>query len=352
MRTHHLPRPNGPAVRSERSRTIPRCRRSHRRPVETRRAAVLAIAVATALLAAPFARPAGAQNLLPNGRFDADIAPFASTNPTRVSHDPTTDVGSPRSPGSIKLVNDIGSSSNVLSASFCLRDPIPAGGHYFEYWMRFAAGETANGSAHAQFVTYASDDCSGVATQYFQGPSIGPVIGRGLWVHVREGDITAAAGQVPAGTRSMRIFVSVARKNAGTLTANFDGLFFAPVGKPLCKGLVPTLGGSDTDDALFGTAGRDVIVAFAGDDTVYAGDDDDVVCAGKGDDTVFGEGGNDTLLGQGGDDELYGDAGKDLLRGGPGADTLAGGANKDRCIGGAGGADVAFSSCERIRSVP
>lgn len=316
--------------------------------------ATLAIAVAGAMAVAGAlaARPAAAQNLLPNGRFDADIAPFESPNPDRISYDPGVDIGTPTSPGSLKIVNDFGPLNNIVSGNFCLSQPIAPGSYYFEYWVRFTPGESPNGLARAQFTTFASSDCSGGANASpFQGDSIGPAIGRGLWVRVRSGDITQAAGNIPAGTNSMRVYVSLLRKTAGSLSVNFDGLFFAPVGKPLCKGLVPTIGGTDLDDSIYGSDGPDVIVTFRGDDTVYAGDGNDVVCAGKGDDTVFGEGGNDDLFGQGGDDELYGDDGNDVLKGGPGKDTLAGGIDKDVCIGG-GGSDSAFSSCEKIRKVP
>jgi hypothetical protein len=332
MRTPHSSRPSGPARRAARRRT-------------------LAITAVTALAATLYAVPAAAQNLLPNGRFDVDVAPFESTNPDLVTHDPTLDIGTPGSPGSIKLLNNVGSTGNVLSANYCLSEPIPAGGYYFQYWVRFKPGETTNGSAVVQFETFSGAGCSGTKTSHFQGQSVGPVIGRGLWIRVDEGDITAAATQIPAGTNSMRVFVTLFRKSTGTLTANFDALFLAPVGKPLCKGHVPTIGGTDIDDTLFGTSGPDVIVTFDGDDTVYAGDGDDVVCAGKGNDTVFGQGDDDELFGQAGDDELYGDGGNDVLQGGAGDDTLAGGADRDVCVGN-GGADVALGSCERIRSVP
>jgi hypothetical protein len=311
----------------------------------------VAIAAVTMVALALVARPAAAQNVLPNGRFDSDIAPFSSSNPDRVSHDSVLDVGSPGTPGSLEIVNDFGPVSNVVSANFCLSQPIAPGGYSFEYWVRFTPGETPNGGAQVQFLTFPTADCSGSFSKAFFGNSVGPAIGRGLWVRLRGGDITQAAGDVPSGTNSMRVLVSLSRTTAGALSANFDGLFFAPVGKPLCKGLVPTIGGTDIDDSIYGTDGPDVIVTFGGDDTVYAGDGDDVVCAGKGDDTVFGEGGNDDLFGQGGSDELYGDGGDDLLKGGPGKDTLAGGIDRDVCIGG-GGSDSAFSSCEKIRKVP
>lgn len=309
-----------------------------------------AIGVAVAIAAGLAARPAAAQNILPNGRFDSDVAPFSSPNPDRLFHDAVIDVGTPTSPGSLELVNDFGPVNNVLSANYCLAQPVAAGGYYFEYWVRFRPGDSANGGAQVRFSTYASADCSGPTTANFSGDSVGPAIGRGLWVRLRGGDITQAGANVPAGTNSMRVFTILGRTTAGTLGANFDALFFAPVGKPLCNGLVPTIGGTDTDDSIYGTDGPDVIVAFGGDDTVFAGAGNDFVCGGKGDDTLHGEGDADALFGQGGADVLFGDAGNDVLKGGAGADTLDGGTGtKDVCIGG-GGVDVA-STCEKVRKV-
>lgn len=298
------------------------------------------------------AAPVQAQNLVPNGRFDDDIAPFApiALDPAIASHDTVIDRGGPAGSGSLKLVN-AGSSANVVNAATCISQPIPAGGYYFDYWVRFATGESPNGSAQVRFQAYASSDCSGSALASFYGTAIGPVIGRGLWVHLDNGDITTPAGKVPAGANSLFVAASLSRTTPGTLTANFDAFFFAPVGKPLCGGLVPTIGGKDIDDVIVGTSGADVIVAFGGDDTVFAGAGNDFVCGGQGDDTLHGEGDADALFGQGGADMLFGDAGNDVLKGGAGADTLDGGiGTKDVCVGG-GGVDVAASGCEKLRKI-
>ncbi len=350
MRTPEPSRTDFPATFDHRTGAMPAAGRGRRRGCAAR-CLTTALATAMAITTVLPARPAAAQNLLPNGRFDSDVAPFSSPNPDRLFHDAVVDVGSPSSPGSLELINDFGPVNNVLSANYCLAQPVAAGGYYFEYWVRFRPGDSANGSAQVRFSTYASADCSGPTTGNFSGDSVGPAIGRGLWVRLRGGDITQTGANVPAGTNSMRVFTILGRTTAGALGANFDALFFAPVGKPLCKGLVPTIAGRDIDDSLYGTPGPDVIVAFGGDDTIYAGGGNDVVCAGKGDDTVFGEGGNDDLFGQGGSDELFGDAGDDVLKGGPGKDSLAGGIDTDVCIGG-GGSDGALPSCEKIRKVP
>jgi hypothetical protein len=318
------------------------------RPGLRRRTFAGAAAIALLLCTAP----ARAQNIVPNGRFDSGIAPFAPIgSPASVaSYDPVVDRGGPTGSGSLKLTNT-GSSPNVINAATCISKPIPAGGYYFEYWVRFATGEAANGSAQVSFQAFGTSDCTGPIKTYLYGTAIGPAIGRGLWVQLDEGDITTAAGNIPAGTNSLLVSAVLGRSTAGTLTANYDAFFFAPVGKPLCGGLVPTIGGKDIDDVIIGTSGPDVIVAFGGDDTVFAGGGNDFVCGGKGNDTLYGEGDADALFGQGGDDKLYGGDGNDVLKGGAGKDDLDGGPGiKDICIGG-GGVDLATSSCEKLRKI-
>lgn len=130
--------------------------------------------------------------------------------------------------------------------------------------------------------------------------------------------------------------------------------------------------GSQIDDTIYGSTGKELFVCEAGNDTVYAyygddiiyasdgndnifaGSDNDVVYGGDGDDTIngddgndliYGEEGNDNLNGGAGDDELYGnvgddtlsgDSGDDVLYGDEGSDTLDGGAGNDALYGGDG----------------
>ena len=323
-----------------------------RAPGVTRPRRILPAVAVAALAALGAAAPVLAQNIVPNGRFDGGIAPFApiGSSMSVASYDAVVDRGGPMGSGSLKLTNS-GTTANVINASTCISEPIPPGDYYFEYWARFATGESANGGAQGRFQAYASADCSGPVTAFFDGTSIGPVIGRGLWVQLKEGDITTGAGSIPPGTNSLLVSASLGRTTPGTLTANFDAFFFAPVGKPLCGGLVPTIGGKDIDDFIVGTGGADVIVAFGGNDTVFAGTGNDFVCGGKGNDELHGEGDADALFGQGGNDILSGDAGNDVLKGGAGADDLDGGTGtKDVCVGG-GGVDAATSGCEKVRKV-
>ncbi|SDD06115.1 hypothetical protein SAMN05660690_3266 [Geodermatophilus telluris] len=85
-----------------------------------------------------------------------------------------------------------------------------------------------------------------------------------------------------------------------------------------CRGLVPTITGTDGDDVLTGTDGVDVVMGLDGDDVLSGGNADDVVCGGAGADTLSGDNGADVLLGGFGPDALDGGNGDDTLVGGPG----------------------------------
>ncbi len=255
--------------------------------------------------------------------------------------------------GSLRVSDVAGIPAALASASRCVSGHVPPGPYYFEFWVRFAAGETANGKASSYVYFYPTSNCSGSPVGYLATTpaQATPAWGRVLWTRLRARDIKTAAVVVPEGVFSYSVHALVDRTSGTVLTANFDHLFLAPVGKPLCAGRVPTIGGSDASDALFGTPGSDVIVAFGGDDEIFAGDGKDFVCAGAGNDLVDGGKGPDRLFGEAGDDDLYGGPGRDVLKGGAGSDFLSGEEGKDRCVGGAG-TDVAHGSCEKVRSTP
>jgi hypothetical protein len=90
-----------------------------------------------------------------------------------------------------------------------------------------------------------------------------------------------------------------------------------------CNGQTPTIAGTNSNDRLSGTSGKDVIVGLGGNDKLSGLAGNDVICGGQGKDTLNGGKGNDKLLGE---------AGKDTLRGGPGQDKLKGGAGKDKQV--------------------
>jgi Ca2+-binding RTX toxin-like protein len=106
-----------------------------------------------------------------------------------------------------------------------------------------------------------------------------------------------------------------------------------------------TFSGTNQDDFIVGSEGRDVIHAKYGNDIVcalggkdviygqesgddlYGGADDDYIFGGVLDDELYGGPGNDVLIGSHGRDSMDGEAGNDWLRGGTNGDDYIGGSS-------------------------
>src|SRR5688572_27928976 len=65
----------------------------------------------------------------------------------------------------------------------------------------------------------------------------------------------------------------------------------------LCFGEPATIVGTDGDDDLTGTSGRDVIVGLGGDDDIWGAYGDDLLCGNGGEDDIWGGQDNDSLDG-------------------------------------------------------
>ncbi len=109
-----------------------------------------------------------------------------------------------------------------------------------------------------------------------------------------------------------------------------------------CHGRQAMIVGTDGDDVLHGTSGRDVIWGGDGDDTIYGSLGNDLLCGGPGADLIHGGRGNDEVDGGAGDyDRVIGDLGDDKVVGGGGAhDEAAGSLGIDIVNGGAGNFDL------------
>ncbi len=113
-----------------------------------------------------------------------------------------------------------------------------------------------------------------------------------------------------------------------------------------------TIVGTEADDVLKGTGGKDVICGYQGDDvikslagrdTVYGGAGKDRIRGGPGADELHGEAGNDRIHGGLDGDQLYGQMGNDRLLGQGWADSLSGAYGDDVLVGGHG-SDYAYDS--------
>lgn len=99
-----------------------------------------------------------------------------------------------------------------------------------------------------------------------------------------------------------------------------------------CKGLTPTIEGTNDSDFLIGTNGNDVIMGLDGSDWIYGLDSTDVICGNNGSDHIFAGDGEDYIItAEGGDnDHVFAGNGDDTIivksyswiYGGTGEDTV------------------------------
>lgn len=90
----------------------------------------------------------------------------------------------------------------------------------------------------------------------------------------------------------------------------------------LTLGAVTVIRGTNGDDDLLATEGRDIMIMFGGDDRAAGEDGDDMILLGSGNDFGVGGDGNDFLIGGRGNDLLRGGVGDDMCWGGSGDDTI------------------------------
>ena len=157
--------------------------------------------------------------------------------------------------------------------------------------------------------------------------------GGGYSLEVSRGSytITASGGGLAGSTRAQ---VTVTRYNVGVdFTSGDDPVVRA---YRLCKGLPPTILGTEGDDTLRGTDRPDVIAGFGGNDVIYGLGGDDVICGGAGRDTIDGGRGHNRIAGGRGDDRIDGTVGPDRITGGRGDDVLIGTVAEDRLRGNKG----------------
>ena len=111
-----------------------------------------------------------------------------------------------------------------------------------------------------------------------------------------------------------------------------------------------TIIGTEGDDQINGTPGRDVIVALGGDDEIRGATGFDSICAGIGDDFVAGGRAPDRIYGGGGADRINTGSGEfHVVYAGGGDDVVHGSAGDDQVTAGAGN-DVVYLWAERTAS--
>jgi RTX calcium-binding nonapeptide repeat (4 copies) len=305
--------------------------------------------------------PAHALQLLANFGFDTGLTGWTTccAGTGTAAWDGSQDHFGSASSGSTKLVHTAALPSSPRVLTRCLSGPDVTPGKQLLFGMRarFAPGESTLGQAGIALYFHTGPGCDGsMLSGAGRGVNAADVV-RGTWLAVKQ-DAASEGGPatVPPGAQSVKLEVTLVKSSAGTLSANVDDVYVAPVGTPFCDDLPATqVGGSDADfingtddsDVIVGKGNIDWIDGHAGNDHLCGGPGNDVLYGGTGDDRLFGEGGKDTLQGAADDDMLYGAGNNDKLEGGTGSDVLRGGSGIDTCIDETNASSV-FRKCEIV----
>ena len=164
------------------------------------------------------AAPVSAQNLLQNGTFDTDVAPWVGFN-SPATFSPLDAAGSPTS-GSLRIAHS-GASSVDSVRSECV--PIAGGAAFslrFDYRLEATAGIDA--SVQAIFAWFADPACGLFLSSNggFSGPEED-----GAWHSSPFPDFEFSA---PLAARGVRLSLVVGKSGPGTATAHFDNVALKP----------------------------------------------------------------------------------------------------------------------------
>ena len=285
--------------------------------------------VLSAVCALSLAHPAGAQNLLDNFNFDADVSGWTGSSSVPggtpiVAFAPTVDADRLLESGSARLTSQAALPPGNVFLQQCVTGIEPGEEYFAEARLMFAPGETAQGFVNFWMKFEEGEACDIQGTDLFGTPPVAASEGRGVWFSATLGNYKSGV-VAPPKAHSVLVYADLYRTTSSQpLSVFVDALVFAHVGEPFCHGYVANVIGTPRDDKIEGTPGDDVIVGLGGDDVIDGRGGDDIIC---------GNGGNDVLKGGSGNDLLFGGPGKDTLRGGAGFDVLVGGPGKDKLYG-------------------
>lgn len=285
---------------------------------------------------------ATAQEILSNGKLDADLTGWTSccSSTGTLAFNPGGDASGSSLSGAARIEHV---QSSVDETSMFMVRCLPGVGSlagkafFFGAKVRFGEGEVAAGRAFMSVEFRPDGNCAQGSTGGAFDDVDSDDLPRGTWVPLRIGK-TSQGVVVPQGTNSLRIYVVLTKAalTATKLTIDVDDVFAAPAGTPVCDGMPATIIGTSDYDFINGTEGSDVIVGRGGIDWIDGKEGNDRICGGPGNDALYGGVGDDRLFGEGGQDNLQGAGDDDLLSGGGNNDTLDGGAGNDKLRGGTG----------------
>ena len=191
-----------------------------------RRSILLQAALVATL--ATVARPAAAQNLVQNGRFDVGVAGWSNESeavgiatkggggPRGILAHSTDDLHGYPGSGSLQLTNVVVDDGFPAAADVNQCLAVAAGTYTLRAYALIPSGQSQSGSVTLQLAAFSGPGCSGFL-QFVNGPA-GAIVGS--WQQLTQ-QVT-----LPSHTASVRLSLSVV-KNAepGEVTARFDDVF-------------------------------------------------------------------------------------------------------------------------------
>jgi hypothetical protein len=163
------------------------------------------------------------QDVVVNGHFHTDLAGWAAGGLSTQTWNALDWQGDPAS-GSARVANDFTVANVATGSSQCILLSTP-GAYELGGFIRFPSGQTETGTALVQAAMYSNPTCTNPPSSSTNAQIV-PSATTDTWV-----DTSTSAVNVPVGTQSVKVILSVQKTQAnGSLAALFDRVRFGPTG--------------------------------------------------------------------------------------------------------------------------